>query len=118
MVNLTDRALEEILLIAAQHDKKSPVFLRLGLHGGGCSGFQYTLDFTDEECVTESDERFEHGSDGGSVTLVVDSRNVSYLDGTTIDCKGDMTHPGFSFDNPNSLGCHGCGQPCEDIDGG
>lgn len=110
MVKLTDRAVAEILRVAAENDLEGPVFLRAGVRGGGCSGFQYTLDMTDEDGIRESDERFEHGSDGGKVTVVVDSKSNLYLDGTTIDFKEDMMQRGFSFDNPNASGCCGCGQ--------
>ena len=110
MVKLTDRAAEEARRIAAENDVEGPVFLRAGVRGGGCSGFQYTLDMTDEDTITESDERFEHGLDSGKVTVVVDSKSHLYLDGTIIDFKDDMMQQGFSFDNPNASSCCGCGQ--------
>lgn len=106
MVKLTDRAAEEVLKIAAENNTEGMVFLRAGVKGGGCSGFQYTLDITDGDGVTESDERFEHGK----VTVVVDSRSNLYMDGTTIDFKDEMMGRGFVFDNPNASSSCGCGQ--------
>lgn len=110
MVKLTDRAAEEVRRIAAGNDIDGPVFLRAGVRGGGCSGFQYTLDMTDEDAVTESDEMFEHESDGRKVTVIVDSKSNLYMDGTTIDFKDEMVGRGFVFDNPNASSCCGCGQ--------
>ena len=106
MVKLTDRAAEEVLKISAENDAEGMVFLRAGVKGGGCSGFQYTLDITDGDSVTESDERFEHGK----VTVVVDSRSNLYMDGTTIDFKDEMMGRGFVFNNPNASSSCGCGQ--------
>lgn len=110
MVKLTDRAAEEVWKIGAENDLKGAVFLRAGVKGGGCSGFQYSLDMIDEDAVTETDERFEHESDAGNVTVVVDSRSNLYMDGTVIDFKDEMMGRGFVFNNPNASSCCGCGQ--------
>lgn len=108
MVKLTDQAAEEVLKIAAENDAEGVIFLRAGVKGGGCSGFQYTLDITDEDSVTESDERFEHS--GGKVTVIIDSKSNLYMDGTTIDFKDEMMGRGFVFNNPNASTSCGCGQ--------
>ncbi len=110
MVKLTDRAATEVRRIAAENDADGPVFLRAGVKGGGCSGFQYSLDMTDEGAVTETDETFVHESDAGKVTVIVDPKSNLYMDGTTIDFKDEMIGRGFVFDNPNSSSCCGCGQ--------
>lgn len=110
MVKLTDRAAEEIRRIAAENDVDGPVFLRAGVRGGGCSGFQYSLDMTDGDAVTETDETFEHESDTGKVTVVVDSKSNLYMDGTVIDFRDEVMGRGFVFDNPNATSSCGCGQ--------
>jgi len=108
MVKLTERALAEVLRVALENGAEGMVFLRVGVKGGGCSGFQYTLDMMNEAGVTELDERFEQ--DGGKVAVIVDPKSNLYLDGTTIDFEEDMARRGFSFNNPKSTGCCGCGQ--------
>ncbi len=110
MVKLTDRAAEEVRRIAAENEVDGPVFLRAGVKGGGCSGFQYSLDMTDEDAVTETDEIFVYESDAGRVTVIVDSKSNLYMDGTVIDFKDEMIDRGFVFNNPNASSCCGCGQ--------
>lgn len=110
MVKLTDRAAEEVRRIADENEVDGPVFLRAGVKGGGCSGFQYSLDMTDKDTVTETDETFEHESDAWKVTVIVDSKSNLYMDGTTIDFKDGIMGRGFVFDNPNASSCCGCGQ--------
>jgi len=110
MVKLTDRAAEEVRKIGAENDLDGTMFLRAGVKGGGCSGFQYSLDMIDEDGVTESDEKFEYTSDAGDVTVVVDSKSNLYMDGTIIDFKDEMIGRGFVFENPNASSCCGCGQ--------
>jgi len=110
MVELTDRAAEEVRKIGADNDLEGAVFLRAGVKGGGCSGFQYSLDMIDEDGVTETDEKFEHKSDAGDVIVVVDSKSNLYMDGTVIDFKDEMIGRGFVFNNPNASSSCGCGQ--------
>lgn len=109
MVELTDRAATEILKIAAENGVDGMVFLRTGVKGGGCSGFSYSLDITDEDSVTETDERFEHESDAGKITVLVDSKSNLYMGGTTIDFKDEIMARGFVFNNPNATSRCGCG---------
>ena len=78
--------------------------LRVGVKGGGCSGFSYMLDLT-EEPRGESDEEMEsHG-----VKILVDNKSFLYLDGTEIDFKEDVIQSGFVFKNPNATSTCGCG---------
>lgn len=77
--------------------------LRVGVVGGGCNGFQYALDFTDE--ARDDDTVYEeHG-----VTLYVDGVSARYLAGTTIDYVMGMAGAGFKFENPKAVGSCGCG---------
>lgn len=109
MVKLTDRAAVEVLKIAAENGADGMVFLRAGVKGGGCSGFSYSLDITDKDGVVDDDEKFEHESDTGKVTVVVDSKSNLYMDGTIIDFKDEIMGRGFVFDNPNATSSCGCG---------
>ncbi len=111
MVTLTEKAAKEIKTILDQQQEAAkkegneakPLFLRVGVKGGGCSGFSYSLDLTDSK--GESDEvSTQHG-----VELVCDSKSLLYLEGTTVDFKDEVMGRGFVFNNPNATSTCGCG---------
>ena len=82
---------------------KDAVRLRVGVKGGGCSGFSYVLDLTETE--KETDEVFEqHG-----IKVVCDPKSLLYLNGTTVDFKDELMGRGFVFNNPNASTTCGCG---------
>jgi iron-sulfur cluster assembly protein len=101
---LTERAAQEVKTILDQQGLSSDAtFLRLGVKGGGCSGFSYSLDLT--ETKTEQDEEFEaHG-----VKMVCDAKSFIYLDGVTLDFKDEVMGRGFVFNNPKATHTCGCG---------
>lgn len=103
-VTLTERAAKEIASIIDQQElNKEAVRLRVGVKGGGCSGFSYVLDLT--ETQKETDELFEqHG-----VKIVCDPKSLLYLNGTVIDFKDELMGRGFVFTNPNASTTCGCG---------
>jgi iron-sulfur cluster assembly protein len=108
-ITLTERAAREVLTIIQQQQEKlpetdrKPMFLRVGVKGGGCSGFSYTLDLT--EVASENDEHLpQHG-----VEIVCDPKSYLYLNGTTVDFKDELTGRGFAFHNPNATSSCGCG---------
>ena len=104
IVTLTEKAAKEIGNIIAQQElDKDTVRLRLGVKGGGCSGFSYVLDLT--ETQKDSDEVFEqHG-----IKIVCDPKSLLYLNGTTVDFKDELMGRGFVFSNPNASATYGCG---------
>jgi iron-sulfur cluster assembly accessory protein len=77
--------------------------IRVGVQGGGCSGFQYSMDFEKEpraeDMVLEQD----------GVKLYVDPMSSMYLQGVTIDYVVGLQGAGFKFDNPNAKSTCGCG---------
>jgi iron-sulfur cluster assembly protein len=110
-ITLTELAAGEVQKIISQQNESSkengdeshPLYLRVGVKGGGCSGFSYSLDLT--ETKNETDESWnEHG-----VELICDSKSVLYLDGTSIDFKDEIMGRGFVFSNPNASSSCGCG---------
>lgn len=103
-VTLTERAAKEIASIIEQQElNREAVRLRVGVKGGGCSGFSYVLDLT--ETQKETDELFEqHG-----VKIVCDPKSMLYLNGTVIDFKDELMGRGFVFTNPNATTTCGCG---------
>jgi len=101
---LTERAAEEVKRIVEQQKLEEGTFLRVGVTGGGCSGFSYSLGF-DNEYDEKSDSKAEqHG-----VPVVVDKKSALYLDGTTVDFYDGIEKRGFTFDNPNAVKSCGCG---------
>lgn len=102
-INLTEKAAAEIQRVRDEQ-KLEEQFLRIGVTGGGCSGFSYTMGF-DKEFDAKSDSKFNmHG-----VEVVVDKKSSLYLDGTTIDWYDGLEKRGFTFDNPNAVKSCGCG---------
>ncbi len=103
-VNLTERAASEIKsIIADQKLDADNAYLRVGVKGGGCSGFSYTLDLT--EARSENDEEWEiHG-----VKVICDPKSNIYLEGTQVDFKDEVMGRGFVFNNPNATHTCGCG---------
>jgi iron-sulfur cluster assembly protein len=77
--------------------------LRVAVMGGGCSGFQYALDFDKEPRPT--DRVYDY--DG--LRVFVDPVSARYLDGTVIDYVLGMQGAGFKFNNPKAVGSCGCG---------
>ncbi|RMH27775.1 MAG: iron-sulfur cluster insertion protein ErpA [Planctomycetota bacterium] len=104
MITLTETAAREInSIIDEQELDRDAVRLRVGVKGGGCSGFSYLLDLTENQ--QETDQVIEqHG-----VTVIIDPRSLLYLDGTTIDFKDEVMGRGFVFNNPNATSSCGCG---------
>lgn len=103
-VTLTETAAREIKSIIGQQELDAEkVRLRVGVKGGGCSGFSYLLDLT--EAQKETDETFDqHG-----ITVICDPKSYLYLNGTTIDFKDEIMGRGFVFQNPNATSSCGCG---------
>lgn len=103
-ITLTETAAKEIKSIIEQQElDKESVRLRVGVKGGGCSGFSYLLDLTEQS--RDNDEAF----DQNGVKLVCDPKSYLYLNGTTIDFKDEVMGRGFVFNNPNATSTCGCG---------
>lgn len=119
-VTVTDTAAREIASIIKQQELKTEsVRLRVGVKGGGCSGFNYLLDLT--ENTKDSDEIWEYrfdvpeAADGEApahefaLRVVCDPKSYLYLNGTEIDFKDEIMGRGFVFNNPNASSTCGCG---------
>lgn len=103
-VTLTEKAATEVKRIMQEQKLEEGTVLRVGVTGGGCSGFQYSLGF-DRNFDEKVDSKYEqHG-----VTVVVDKKSALYLDGTTVDFYDGLEKRGFTFDNPNAVKSCGCG---------
>lgn len=77
--------------------------LRIGVDGGGCSGFQYTFDITTAQ--NPDDTAIE--KDG--VTVLIDAISMDFIRGSTIDFVDDLMGQSFKIENPNATAACGCG---------
>lgn len=101
---LTEKAAAEVKRIMEDQKLEEGTVLRVGVTGGGCSGFSYALGF-DKQFDDKVDSKYEyHG-----VPVVVDKKSALYLDGTTVDFYDGIEKRGFTFDNPNAVKSCGCG---------
>ena len=105
MITLTPSAVSEVKRLITQQTQPNAA-LRLGVKGGGCSGFSYFMTL-DEAQPKQFDETFE--TEG--VKVLVDTKSHLYLDGTTIDFVNNPAGMGggFAFNNPNAKKSCGCG---------
>jgi iron-sulfur cluster assembly accessory protein len=86
----------------SQESDTSSAGLRVGVRGGGCSGFQYQLAFDEQR---DGDVVFtDHG-----LRILVDAQSLPYVDGSQIDFVEAMTGAGFKVENPNVVAACGCG---------
>jgi iron-sulfur cluster assembly protein len=79
-------------------------FVRVGVKSGGCSGLSYDLKFDKNQ--KEPDKIFE----SNGVKIIVDTKSLLYLIGTTLDYSGGLNGTGFVFKNPNANRTCGCGE--------
>ena len=103
-VMLSERASQEVKRIIDEQKLPESTVLRLGVGGGGCSGFEYSLGFD-----TAVDEKGDHVADFHGVKVAVDKKSYLYLDGTTVDFYDGLDKRGFVFNNPNATKTCGCG---------
>ncbi len=103
-VRLTEKAAEEVLRVKETQKFPEETFLRIGVTGGGCSGFSYSLGFDDKFDEAKDSRYHFHGVD-----VVVDKKSALFLDGTTVDWYDGLEKRGFTFDNPNAVKTCGCG---------
>jgi iron-sulfur cluster assembly protein len=103
MIEITDKGAEKVHeFLAAQQADVSLAGLRVGVRGGGCSGFQYQLAFDEQR---DSDVVFEsHG-----LKLLVDGESLQFVRGSTIDYEESLQGAGFKVNNPNVVAACGCG---------
>ncbi len=104
MIEVTDQAREQVRNLITQKGLEEPVYIRVGVKGGGCSGLMYDLDFDQE--TKETDKVFEDND----VKIVVDKKSFLYLAGTRLDYSGGLNGKGFQFVNPNASRTCGCGE--------
>ena len=103
MITFTDKGAEKVQeFLASQNADFQTSGLRVGVRGGGCSGFQYALAFDTER---DGDQVFmDHG-----LRILVDGPSLPYVKGAVVDYVDTLQGAGFKVDNPNVIAACGCG---------
>ena len=99
---LTSTAIAKVRKIMAPQDPL-PAGLRIGVVGGGCSGFQYSMAFENQPGMMDKVFNFE------DLKVFVDATSLMYLNGCTVDYMETLEAAGFKFDNPQVKSTCGCG---------
>jgi len=102
-VTFTPKAIEMVKDAMARENLQG-YGIRVGVVGGGCSGFQYSMDFENE--TKDGDQVV----DTGDVRIYLDPMSSMYLQGVTVDYVVGLQGAGFKFINPNAKNTCGCGQ--------
>ncbi len=103
MISLTENAAEKVMGLIEKRPNETQG-LRVGVRGGGCSGFTYFLEFA------ESPNKGDRELDSHGVKLFIDPKSFLYLMGTEIDFVDSLAGSGFKFVNPNARRTCGCGE--------
>jgi iron-sulfur cluster assembly protein len=106
MIKVSEKAYNHILKLRSElEDNNKNIFLRVGVKGGGCSGFSYVLDFDDE--ITEKDEIINIDD---YLTIVINKSSLLYIFGTELDYSDGLNGKGFQWLNPQATRVCGCGE--------
>lgn len=105
-ITVSERAVQEIKKAAAKR-ATAPKGLRVGIRGGGCTGFSYLFEWSDKEPRPEDQVlSFEDGT----VNVFIDPKSKVFLEGSTLDYATTLMARGFKWVNPNVKGECGCGE--------
>jgi len=102
-IDLTEAARQRVIALNSK-EQAPDRWLKLGIRGGGCSGFMYSMDFVDEP--GERDKRFEFDD----VKVCVDRKSYLFLNGITLDFEQTLMKTGFVFVNPAAKKSCSCGE--------
>lgn len=102
-INITPKAVEMVKRTRDKEGLGSTYGLRVSVVGGGCSGFQYSMNF---DCEQHEDD-IVVALDG--VRVLIDQVSLPYIAGTTLDYVEGLHGAGFKFDNPRATRTCGCG---------
>jgi iron-sulfur cluster assembly accessory protein len=101
-VKLTDAAIGKVKEIMATQDP-IPAGLRIGVVGGGCSGFQYSMSFENQSGMMDKVLKFD------DLKVFIDATSAMYLNGCVVDYVETLEAAGFKFENPTVKSTCGCG---------
>ena len=101
-IGITESAMTQLLRLMAEQQVPEGYGLRVGVKGGGCSGFSYLLGF---DIQKEKDRSYQIGD----LNVYIDRAHEMYLIGMEIDWHEGLNNRGFIFENPNAKSTCGCG---------
>jgi iron-sulfur cluster assembly accessory protein len=101
-LTLTPQAVTKVREIMATQDPL-PAGLRIGVVGGGCSGFQYSMAFENQSGMMDKVYSFD------DLKVFIDATSLVYLQGCTVDYVETLEAAGFKFENPQVKSTCGCG---------
>lgn len=104
MITITEPASIKVKELIDSEASEAPLFLRVAVRPGGCSGMSYEMFFDTERADDDVVESY------GEVSVVVDAASAQYLTGATLDFKDGLQGAGFTINNPNAQRTCGCGQ--------
>jgi iron-sulfur cluster assembly protein len=107
-ITITQSAVDAVALQIAKRNVPGTA-LRVGIRGGGCSGFSYVVEFHDGEPRARDIVYDLKSSSGADVRIIVDKKSLLYLNGATFDWEKTLMRQGFKFINPNEKSSCGCG---------
>ena len=102
MISFTEKAADKILSIMNDQKVTDDTRVRVGVKGGGCSGFTYTVDFDSRK------SRFDLEFESFGLSVLVDKKSHLYIKDTEIDWSNDLNDRGLKFNNPSAKGSCGC----------
>ena len=103
VMSMTESAAERARNLIANAGRPV-VGLRVGVKNGGCAGMSYTVEFAEEK------QPLDEVVEDKGVTLLVDSKALMFLLGTTLDFETSKISSTFTFRNPNQISACGCGE--------
>ena len=104
MITVTDVASDKVKQLIEAEASDMPLFLRVAVRPGGCSGMSYEMFFDSEKADDDIEVQY------GEVSVVVDAASSQHLGGATLDFKDGLQGAGFTINNPNAQRTCGCGQ--------
>jgi iron-sulfur cluster assembly accessory protein len=104
MITVTETASEKVKQLIESEASDAPLFLRVAVRPGGCSGMSYEMFFDSEKADDDITQSY------GEVSVVVDPASAQHLTGATLDFKDGLQGAGFTINNPNAQRTCGCGQ--------
>jgi len=102
VITFTEKAANKVLNIMQEQKVSDDTVVRVGVKGGGCSGFTYTVDFESRK------GKFDLEFKSFGLGILCDKKSHIYIKDTEIDWSNDLNDRGLKFNNPSAKGSCGC----------
>jgi len=104
LLTVSEKAAYKIKALLSEHAQPDGTSVRVGIKGGGCSGFSYTVGFE-----THLPTKFDHVVERDGVKVIIDKKSAIYMAGSELDYESTLMKSGFVFKNPRAKTACGCG---------